>query len=252
VYRTYVAFLLVCCLFLIPTPAQETPRELEETVDGTVAIEQETQQIKDDWAVERDQLLARRRTALANREYLEERREVLSARRDALEERVAELRRRLGESARLETSIQDTLVRILQRLEQVVHDDLPFLPEERARRLAMLRDELARPDTTPAERLRRLMEALQIEAHYGSGIEVYGDRIEVDGDSLFVDVLRVGRLSLFWQTTDGRRAGEYDRVTGAWVPLSGTHRRSIGRAIEMARRRRPYELIALPLGRIEP
>ena len=125
-------------------------------------------------------------------------------------------------------------------------------PEERAARLASLRLELARPDVSGAEKLRRLLEALQIEAGYGSTAEVYQERIVVAGDSLHVDLLRVGRLSLFWRTPDGRRVGEYDRVAAEWTELPGKYKRSIARAMEMTTRRRAFDLIALPIGRISP
>ena len=56
---------------------------------------------------------------------------------------------------------------MLRRLEESVARDLPFLTEERSLRLASLRQELVRPDIAGAEKLRRLLEALQIEAQYG-------------------------------------------------------------------------------------
>jgi hypothetical protein len=59
-------------------------------------------------------------------------------------------------------------------------------------------------------------------------------------------------LSVFWQTPDGERVGEYDRVTNRWVEISGKYVRSISAAVEMAEKRRPIELLRLPVGRISP
>lgn len=236
-----------------PVRAQQpTASTVRGTVDAAVTVRQETQQQLDGWAAERAALQARLRGAEADVAYLSERRQAARERVAALEERVAELTRRHAEAARLEVGLQDTLWVMLRQLERWVAGDLPFLPRERATRLASLREEVARPDVPLAEKLRRLLEALQIETQYGATTEVYPDRIAVDGDSLYVDVFRLGRLSLFWRTADGARIGEYDRARGAWVELPGRHRRAITQAIEMAERRRATELIELPLGRIAP
>ncbi len=236
-----------------PAPdAAVTAGEVAATVDGTIGIRQETQEEADQWATERAELMQRLRSAQGEIRSLSVRRRLVADRLQGLEERVAELERRLDESERLQAGIEDTLAIMLARLETWVARDLPFLPDERRMRLENLRDELIRPEVGPSEKLRRLLEAMQIEAQYGASAEVYQDRIAVAGDSLFVDVLRLGRLSLFWRTPDGERAGEYDRVSRSWVELPRDHRQAIAKAMEMAARRRPIELITLPLGRIRP
>jgi hypothetical protein len=232
--------------------AQSTPQQLEETVNGTVEIQKETQRQQDEWAEEKAALLVRYRAAQAGVQYLTESNAIRRQRAEALEQRIAELRRRLQESVRLSESIQDTLNAIFARLESLVDQDLPFLPQERSFRLETLREELTRPEISAAEKLRRLLEALQVEANYGGTVETYHDRVHVEGDALFVELLRVGRLSLFWRSPDGKRVGEYDRVAGLYTDLPGQYKRNITRAMEMASRRRPVELVALPLGRIRP
>ncbi len=231
-----------------PDPATE----VEATIDGTIGIRQATQQQADLWASDRAALTQRYRAAEASITYLRERRRLAQDRLGGLEARVAELARRLDESDRLQTGLEDTLGVMFARLEAWVAADLPFLPTERHLRLAHLRQELARPEVPPSEKLRRTLEAFQIEAQYGGTVEVYQDRVLVGADSLFVDVLRVGRLSLFWRTPDGARAGEFDRAAGAWVDLPGKHQRVIGQAMEMAEHRRAVDLVSLPLGRVHP
>ena len=138
------------------------------------------------------------------------------------------------------------------RLEESVATSLPFLPAERELRLASLSSELVRPDVASGEKLRRLMEALQVEASYGASVEVYQDQISLAGVDLNADVLRLGRVALFWSTPDGSRVGTYDQATNQWTELSDGENRTIAMAMEMATRQRPMELIAMPLGRINP
>jgi hypothetical protein len=232
--------------------AQSESSKLKQTVDKTVGIQKETQQSQDQWKKEKAELEARYRAARVNVNFLSERKSVEEKRLRALEENIAEMERRLEEADRLSLTIQDTLNAVLNRLEDWVDRDLPFLMEERESRIAYLKKELVQPDVSDADKLRRLLEALQIEMNYGSTVEVTQQKIELEGEELFVDLLRVGRISVFWRTPDGKRCGEFDRGSRKWIELPGKHNRRIGVAMDMATRMRPVELLSLPLGRIEP
>lgn len=245
-----IPFLLLLSLAGAGAAQEDPARAVSGRVEETVAVEQGTQAANDAWAAERADLQARFRSAEANTAYLAAQRDLQQAKVDALDERIAEYRRRLTEADLLKSGIQDTLDVVMARLADWVDRDLPFLAEERTRRIANLEAELARPDVTSADKLRRVLEALQIETAYGATVEVTQEEITIDGAPLFVDVLRLGRLSVFWMTPDGRRVGEWDRAAAAWRELPGKHRRPVAKAMEMASRMRPTELIALPLGRI--
>jgi hypothetical protein len=245
---------LIALLIILPAVSrtQDSPGgdELVKVVDNTIAIQQETQEKRDEWAEEKSELEARYRTARANIEYLARRRETVQKKYDALAERNEELERRLAESDRLQNSLQDTLNVVLARLESWLERDLPFLMEEREARVEMLKKEIAKPDIMGAEKLRRILEALQVEANYGGSVEVYQQKIDVGGDTLFVDLLHIGRVSVFWRTPDGEQSGSYDPASEEWFELPDKYNRPVSEAMEMASRIRPVELIRLPLGRI--
>ena len=246
--RVFVAAMLAVFL-TVPLLAQEGS-DLQKKVGETVDIHQETQKEQDTWESEKAELIVRYKTAKANVEYLTGRKAVESKTLGALEASIAELERRLEESSRLQSSLQDTLNAILNRLDGWVESDLPFLIEERRSRISYLKEELVKPDVDGSEKMRRILEALQVEAGYGGTVEVDQQEIDINGEKLFVDVLRVGRISLFWRTPDGRRVGEFDRATAQWVELPGKFNRNIGSSMEMATRMRPVEVLSLPLGRI--
>ena len=248
--RTALVALLVV-LIVGQLLAQSSADDVRETVQGTVELDQRTQEERDAWASEQAELEARYRTAKANIAYLSDRIAGEEKAVAGLTESIEELERRMHEARLLQSSLQDTLDTVLVRFEEFVGSDLPFLTDERERRLDELRRELARPEVTGAEKLRRLLEALQIETEYGKSAEVEQQEITLDGEPIFVDVLRVGRVSLFWRTPDGDRAGTFDRGSWEWVELAPSYGRTIGNAIEMASRIRPVQLIDLPLGRVE-
>jgi len=231
--------------------AQVPSQEVRSTVQGTLDIEKKTQDQRDAWAKEKASLEARYRSAKANVKYLGERIVVEKDREAAVLASVDELTRRMREAKVLEANLGDTLSVVMRRYEAFVADDLPFLTEERGHRVASLREELARPDVAGAEKLRRLLEALQVETDYGKSVEVNQERVALAGDSVYVDVLRVGRVSLLCRTPDGKAVGAFDPATREWVKLPKRYDRNIARAIEMATRLRPVQLIALPLGRIK-
>jgi len=232
--------------------AQTDSGRLKSTVEETVKIQKETQQQQDQWENDKAALVARYRAAQANVEFLLEREAVEEKRLAAMNESIAEMNRRLEESDRLSDCIQDSLNAIYIRLEDWIRGDLPFAMIERNTRLEYLKKDLVRPDISDADKLRRLLEVLQIEMNYGGTVEVTQQRIELNNEDLFVDLLRIGRVSVFWRTPDGKRCGEYDRGVGGWVEFPRKHSHEIGDAMEMATRIRPVELISLPLGRIQP
>jgi hypothetical protein len=250
--RLVFAALSLTLLAGTPLVAQTGSDRLKKTVEETVEIQKETQQHQDQWEKDKAALVARYRAARSNVDFLLERKAVEQKRLTAMEQSIAEMNRRLEESDRLSDSIQDTLNAIYGRLEDWVRRDLPFAKIERETRLEYLKKDLVRPDKTDADKLRRLLEVMQIEMNYGATVEVTQQQIELEGEDLFVDLLRIGRVSVFWRTSDGKRCGEYDRGVGGWVEFPGKRSHAIGEAMEMASRIRPVELISLPLGRIQP
>ncbi len=248
--------LVPALVLLIAASGLSTARGQSEnptgTVRETVDQRQATQESADNWSDEKSELIRRYQASEAAVKWLRQQRDEEAARDAALTEHVLELQRRLVEAQRLESSIQDTLAAIVHNLERSINEGLPFLPQERQIRLATVKNDLIQPNSSAAEKLRRVLEVLQVEASFGTTVEVYQDGISVGGQDIHVDILRLGRLSLFWQTPDGGRAGLFDPAVGQWVELLGSANRNIGIAMEMASRMRPVSLIDLPLGSITP
>lgn len=230
----------------------EDAKQLGETVDKTLETHRAIQKKQDDWSREQAELSVRYRSAKANVDYLEKKKAFEEKEVAALDHSIAELRRRMVESVRLNESLEDTLNAVVARLEVFVNGDLPFLHEERKARIEGVKAVIAKPDVTGAEKLRRVLEALQVEANYGNVAEVYQEKIMVGDEEVLADMVRVGRLSVYWRTPDGKRVGEFDRGQGRWVELDGKYVRVINDTREMALRLRSIEVAMLPLGRISP
>jgi len=138
------------------------------------------------------------------------------------------------------------MIRMLDGLEQFIQLDLPFLRDERLDRVERLRLLMERADVTMAEKFRRLTEAFQIENDFGRTIETYRDDLAVEGATLEVDVLRLGRIGLYFQTNDAGKTGRWDPAAGEWAVLKGgLARNQVRQGIRMARKLVAPDLLLL-------
>ena len=247
-----VALLFLLIFRVAPAVGETEADQLQKEVTQSIEIRQQTQKKEDAWAGKKSELMARYRSFKANQDHLEKLKLKTESALSAQRAQVAEFERRIKESGRIRGELQSYLESVVTQLEEFIKKDLPFLSKERAARISSIKETLARPDKPAAEKYRRVMEALQVETEYGRTVEVYQDTIDLNGQSVLIDILRMGRLSLFYQTPDGKVVGHYDRAAGTWVSLPSKYRRQINRAVEMARRERTIDLVRLPIGKIIP
>ncbi len=148
----------------------------------------------------------------------------------------------------IERQIQPLMLKMLDSLKQFVELDVPFHRQEREERIAMLRNNMARADISVAEKFRQILEAYQIESEYGRKIDAYQDTLEVDGQPREVNMLRVGRIALLYQTKDTKLSGAWDQAQRDWVELDdGEYRRAIQQGLRIAKKQATREMMQLPI-----
>ncbi|TNF35148.1 MAG: DUF3450 domain-containing protein [Gammaproteobacteria bacterium] len=144
--------------------------------------------------------------------------------------------------------IQPLAERMLDALEDFVRLDLPFHTQERYDRVKQIRANLNRANLSPAEKFRQVLEAYKIETEYGRKVEAYTDSIQIDGVDREVDILRVGRIALMYQTTDAKQTGVWDNELKQWVELPASeYRASVRNGIRMARKQASIDIMNLPI-----
>jgi hypothetical protein len=150
--------------------------------------------------------------------------------------------------ALIERQIIPLMTRMVDALDEFVQLDTPFLKKERTERVARLREMMERSDVTAAEKFRRVIEGYQIENDYGRTIEAYRGSTDVNGTELEVDFLRVGRVSLLYQTIGGATTGAWDAETGAFVELpNATYQKQVSVGIKIARKQIAPDLLVVPV-----
>ena len=137
--------------------------------------------------------------------------------------------------------------RMIDGIEQSISLDIPFLIEERSKRVSDLKDIMERSDVSVAEKFRKVMEAYQIEMDYGTSSEWYRESLNVDGAVREYNMLRVGRIGLYFQSDDTNITGWYNPISGQYETLGSEHRNEVRKGIRVARQLIAPELILLPM-----
>jgi hypothetical protein len=137
--------------------------------------------------------------------------------------------------------------RMIDGLEQSIKLDIPFLMEERTERIETLKEIMERSDVSVAEKFRKVMEAFQIENDYGTSSEWYRQSITLDdGSTRDYNVLRIGRVGLYFQSDDTRITGRWDTESSGWVE-DDSARNEIRKGLRMAKQLIAPELILIPV-----
>lgn len=251
-FRIVRLLMLTWMLAALPCLAESSDLsdQVEKPVRGAIDIRQATQEAEERWRDERDKLTAEYERLQQEQQQLQARKEELQRQIQSARERTLTKEKQLADIQQISAQIQPFLQETVVKLQEQVDEDIPFLMSERRHRIRTLNRLMEDPDVSVSEKFRKVMEALLIEAEYGHTIEVYQQTIKVDGRSTLVNLFRLGRVSLFYQTLDRKSCGHYDVGAAAWRPLPGTYNHVIQTAIDIGSRRRPVELLSLPLGRI--
>ncbi len=105
---------------------------------------------------------------------------------------------------------------------------------------------MGRSDVTDEERYRRIVEAYQIENEYGRTIEVYQGELVLEGKARLVEFLRVGRISLLYQTLDLSETGVWDQRNQVWKDAAES-RSAVRKGIRIARKQTAPDLMRIPV-----
>lgn len=140
------------------------------------------------------------------------------------------------------------MLNMIDALDKFIKLDVPFLAEERKKRVERLKTMMDQADVTESEKYRQIVEAFQIETDYGRTIERYKGDLELDGAKRTVDFLRVGRVALVFQSLDGEVVGQFNPATRAFERLDDLHRAAIKYGMQVAgKQRAPNDLLTIPL-----
>ena len=161
-------------------------------------------------------------------------------------EEIAFVTKQLDEIEVTSREVMPLMQRMLETLERFVELDLPFQPEERAKRVASLKEMMGRADVTISEKYRRIIEAYQIETEYGRTLEAYQGEIGEGDGARTVRFLRMGRVALMYQTLDGTETAYWDANQKKWVQ-DDAYRAAVKHGFDVADKVGAPDLLIAPI-----
>ena len=230
--------------------ARNTADTARKKVDNAITTRQNTQKKQDQWETEKSTLIIEYEQVKARQEQLLSTRKTLAQEAAGHDALVEDLAAQKEAQLQIQREMLPFLKEVYASLDKMVTDDPPFLREERQHRLQKLAGIMDDVEISIAEKYRKIMEALFVEAEYGNTIEVTQDKIVIAGSEVLADVLRLGRISLFALTLDHQSAAVFNVAENRWAPLEKDHLPSVIAAVEMGKKRRTVEILSLPIGQL--
>lgn len=166
--------------------------------------------------------------------------------RDQQEEKTS-IGNQLEDFTDVEQGVVPLMYELVASLKTFIELDMPFSVSERYDRVQRLQGNMERSDLTVSEKYRQIMDAYQIEVSFGRTIETYPVSLNIQGADRKVDILRVGRILLAYQTSDQSLTGFWDKTAREWVELDDEFRRSIADGIKIAKKQAAPTLLKLPI-----
>jgi septal ring factor EnvC (AmiA/AmiB activator) len=163
------------------------------------------------------------------------------------EERLKEIDKTMKEAQVMQRQVPPFTRRMLAGIEKSIELDMPFHLAERKERIAFAKAAIDNPTVSPAEGLRQVLETFNVEMEYGRKLDSYKDTIEIEGQQREVNVLRVGRLALVYQSSDRSLTGAWDNKKQEWVPLDNSYRNPTRKGLRIANRLATVDMLELPI-----
>jgi hypothetical protein len=249
-YISGYCYLLICIYSVMYPVAAIAEEPLEAAIKDTVAGNEEARQAQVQIEKLDDQT---RDLAQEYRDTLEQT-DSLKIYNGQLEKLIKKQQEDLASIAKQVRNVDETqrnivplMLRMIDVLEKFMALDMPFLKKERTARLQTIKEIMDRPDVTIPEKFRRIMEAYQVELEYGRTLETMTDTIDLYGAYSTVNLLRIGRIALLYQTLDGKNSGYWDKKEKTWKKLDNDYNKSIRRGIQIARRQSTPDFFTIPL-----
>jgi len=128
------------------------------------------------------------------------------------EAELASVEDQIGRVTVVSRALTPLMLNLIDALGKFVELDVPFLMEERTKRVEKLQGLMDQADVSESEKYRQIIEAYTIETDYGRTIEHYQATVPLDGAEPTVDFLRIGRVALVFQSLDGEVVGHFNLI----------------------------------------
>lgn len=222
---------------------ERTVEVAQETVQDGARAQNQVNELDD----QRERALAEYRAVLQQIERLQAYNDQIRRRIQGQEREIASLNDQISRVTQISRVIAPMITNMVEQLGRMVQADIPFLIDERSRRVQRLRSLLDDATVTEGEKYRLILQAFQIERDYGDSIEAYEGPLVGDDQDRKVTYVKYGRVALVYITQDGSEIGIWNHDARQWEPLDSSYAGAIQTAIRIAREQIPPDLVAAPV-----
>lgn len=208
---------------------------------------QKSQKKVDRLAQKSRQLLAEYQRLLQQGEYQKSYNQELRVLQQEQFDDIESLKQQLADLKITQQRLLPLLRDMTSTLEQFIELDIPFQKKQRLASVQELSELLSRSQVGIAEKFRRVMELYQAENDMNYNLEVARESVTFAGQTLSVDVLRVGRSNVYWQTLDQQQSAIWSAVDKKWLLLEASQHLPLRQAIRVANKDSAPALLALPV-----
>jgi hypothetical protein len=184
--------------------------------------------------------------AVAESESMEKYNKQLAGQVADQQKEMGSIEKQLVEIETTNREVQPLMQQMVDTLARFVSLDVPFLLQERTNRVQSLQDLMPRADVAISEKYRRIIEAYQIELEYGRTLETYAGVLADGGAQRTVDFVRLGRVSLMYQTLDGSETGYWNAQEKKWV-VDNSYAEAVAEARRVAKKDGAPDLLKIPV-----
>ncbi len=250
---SYLQTLLVLTsLFILPNfsiqgAEQQSPLQQSlTTIDKTHQQQQNSQQSINKISNETQKLLKAYQQLNRNTQYQLAYQEQLQKTLTAQEDKKQNLLNKIDNVKTTQQQILPLIEKMAKTLTSFVELDLPFNIEERTLAVNKLNKLIADPQVSMPEKFEQLLSLYKKENLYSHSTDAYQGQL-TDGSKRQVTFLRIGRLSLYYQTLNDQESGYWDLTAKVWSTLAPSYNVHLKKSIKIAQNKVVPSTMLLPI-----
>ncbi|TEW52290.1 DUF3450 domain-containing protein [Psychromonas algicola] len=214
---------------------QETQRQAQKTQQQIIELDEKTSEVVNEY-----------RALLRENAILDTYNQQLDKQQLQQQKKLQSLAMNMANVREVRMELMPLMQEMVKVLTLFVNNDVPFLWQERQLRLTELNNLLDNPNVNVADKYRRIVEAYQIETEYGDTLETWQAQLPLSTENKAVQLIKVGRIALYYLTPDQQMAGYWDNNARTWKTLPESWLTKVKQAYQIANNKTVPSLLALP------
>lgn len=163
------------------------------------------------------------------------------------QEAIDDLQRQIDSIDGVKKGVVPLMYNMIDSLDKFIELDVPIRYEQRKARVERLKEVMGNANVTVSEQFRLILDAYSIELDYGTTINSYQGELDFGGQTISADFFNLGRTALVALSLDQKNGWVWDNNARTWNELEDSYLSSVNKAIKMAKKLEPVNLVKLPV-----